>query len=142
MNSDSFSSFKKNKFQNYLKDPRKLIDLFSRNKKEIITWVGFAFLAYCIYIFFASGDFSFIFTLSSLVQMFGLVLLVFKIYSTKSVSGLSKNSIICYVILFFPKVLTLTFYEGYLPYDSSGDVIYRIAEWISFICSAATLYFF
>lgn len=74
--------------------------------------------------------------------MFGLILLVFKVYSTKSVSGISKNSIICYTILFFPKVLTLTFYEGYLPYDSTGDFFYRLAEWISFFCSLATLYFF
>ena len=50
---------------------------------------------------------------------------------TKSLAGLSMNSIICYGICLFSRVMSITFYEGYLPYDSSGEFIYIISEYVS-----------
>jgi hypothetical protein len=66
--------------------------------------------------------------------MFGFLLLALKVYSTGSISGLSKNSVICYLICFFFRVTAISLYDGYLPYDASGDFIYRLSEWVSLVC--------
>lgn len=118
-------------FSDFLKDPRKLMKLVKENKKGLGLWLSFGFIVYAIFSFFSSGDFSFTMTLGSLVQMFGFLLLALKVYSTGSISGLSKNSVICYLICLIFRVYAITVYDGYLPYDASGDLIYRLAEWVS-----------
>lgn len=72
--------------------------------------------------------------------MFGFLLLALKTYTSKSVSGISKNSIICYTVCLFSRLVSILFYDGYLPYDASGDIIYRITEVIAFICCVFVLY--
>jgi len=64
-----------------------------------------------------------------------------RVYTSRSVSGLSKNSIICYTICLGFRLLSLTRYDGYLPYDSTGDFIYRLAETLSFVFCGIVLYF-
>ena len=79
-------------------------------------------------------------TLGSLVQMFGFLLLALKVYSTGSISGLSKNSVKCYLICLGFRVTAILLYDGYLPFDSSGDFIYRLSEVISLLSCSFVLY--
>jgi len=72
--------------------------------------------------------------------MFGFLLIAFKAYSTRSVSGFSKNTIICYTITLFSRLVSILLYDGYLPYDSSGDFIYRVTEFVAFVSCAFVLY--
>ena len=72
--------------------------------------------------------------------MFGYLLLALKSYSTGSVSGLSLNSVKCSTLCLFSRLVSIIFWDGYLPYDATGDFIYRVAECISFGCSALVLY--
>jgi hypothetical protein len=124
----------------YIKDPRRLMRVMQRNKKGLIAWLLFFSVAYAIFSFSSSRDFSFTLTLGSLVSMFGFFLLALKVYSTGSVSGLSLNSVKCSTLCLFSRLLSISFYEGYLPYDATGDFIYRLAEYASFACSALVLY--
>jgi len=57
-----------------LKNPRKVQLFLKNNKKEIIAWSTIALIAFFVYKFFSSGDFSFLMTLASLVQTFGFLL--------------------------------------------------------------------
>lgn len=72
--------------------------------------------------------------------MFGFLLIAFKTTSSKSVGGISKNTIICYTICLVSRLTSILFFDGYLPYDASGDFVYRLAEIISFVCCAYVLY--
>jgi ER lumen protein retaining receptor len=66
--------------------------------------------------------------------------LALKVYSTGSISGLSKNSIICYLICLVFRSLAIFLFDGYLPYDSTGDFIYRISEYVSLFSCAFVYY--
>ena len=59
---------------------------------------------------------------------------------TKSLAGLSMNSIICYGICLFSRIMAITFYDGYLPEDMTGDYIYRISEYLSFFTCVFVIY--
>jgi len=94
-----------------------------------------------VFWFFSSWDFSFILTLSTLVQAFGFILLTLKVSRAKSISGLSRNTLVCYAICLFARLSSILVYEGYLPYDSTGDFIYRACEIATFASCGILLYF-
>ena len=126
-----------------LTDPKKLKGFMLRNKKDLMYWVRWnvikgIFVGSLIMIYFliSDGDFSFCFTLSGAVQMFGFLVIAIKVKMSGSASGLSMNTFICYIFVFFFRLCSILFFEGYLPYDPTGDFIYRINEVISLgLCS-------
>lgn len=65
--------------------------------------------------------------------MFGFLVITIKVKMSRSASGLSLNTFICYIFAFFFRLCSILFFEGYLPYDPTGDFIYRINEVISFV---------
>jgi hypothetical protein len=117
-----------NKAKSILTDPEKLQHFMKRNRKELMYWVFLMVGIVVIYSLFSEGDFSFLLTLSGIIQMFGFFIIAMSCYTNRSVSGLSKQTILCYAISFAAKCISILFYEGYLPYDSSGDFIYRLVE--------------
>jgi len=72
--------------------------------------------------------------------MFGFFLIALKVQNSQSVSGLSLHMAICYTVSFFARLCSIMKYEGYLPYDSSGDFIYRIGEILAFILAGTLVY--
>ena len=42
--------------------------------------------------------------------------------------GVSRKTLIMYVFVFLPRLVSIVRHEGYLPYDRSGDFIYHVAE--------------
>ena len=69
----------------------------------------------------SDGDFSFLLTLGSLTRLFGFSLLLLRVVVEKSCAGLSLKTLQCYALVFACRLSSILFYEGYLPYDSSGD---------------------
>ena len=121
----------------------------------------FFLIIFIVYFFISSGDFSFFLTLSGFVQLFGFSVILTKIYQTRTVSGLSKNTIILYMILLFFRSLSCLIFEGlakffnfyafiylysmkllkirYIPLDRTGDWFYQIVEISSFVIAAGNL---
>lgn len=104
-------------------------------KQDAISWGVLAAIILVTYMFFSDGQFSLIFTLAGTVQAFGFALIVLKIRRSRSVAGLSKETFICYTIIFAIRSIIFIFYkvidlaiQGYLPFDSSGDTIFKIQE--------------
>merc|ERR1719316_434455 len=91
---------------------------------------GEAFFATAFTIFwvFSSGDFSFLLTLSSLVSMFSFLMVAGTIQQTQSVAGVSVKMMECYIIVFFCRLCAIIPFEGYLPFDKSGDWLYQVCE--------------
>eukprot|EP01017_Pseudomicrothorax_dubius_P043934 TRINITY_DN7384_c0_g1_i1.p1 TRINITY_DN7384_c0_g1~~TRINITY_DN7384_c0_g1_i1.p1 ORF type:complete len:286 (-),score=63.22 TRINITY_DN7384_c0_g1_i1:142-999(-) len=124
-----------------LTDPVKLQLWIKRNIKELSYWVGFIAFILVVYFALSSKDFSFFLTVSGAVQMFGFLIMSFRVFSTRNVSGLSLHTFICCLISFVARLCSILKYEGYLPYDASGDWFYQVVELISFSLSALMVFF-
>lgn len=69
--------------------------------------------------------------MGSLVQLFAFITLGFKILKTQSVMGISLQTLQCYACVYFARSLSVLFFQGYLPYDKSGDWLYQFCEVVS-----------
>lgn len=109
-------------------DPEKR-KVFLRNNRFYLIAYGTALAGvWFVFHFISDKDFSFLLTLGSLVRLFGFVLLLAHALNDGSVSGISLKTIQLYVIVFACRLLSVMLYEGYLPYDSSGDWLYQVVE--------------
>lgn len=96
-----------------LTNPEKFKYFMTKNQKEVTNWGIFISAILFIYFFFSSGDFSFFLTLSGFIQLFGFSIILTKIYQTRTVSGVSKNSMILYTVLLFFRTVSCLIFEGY-----------------------------
>lgn len=95
-------------------------------------WVGFAVVVFIVFWLFSSGDFSFLLTCSSLVSTFSFVLVAVKIENARSVKGASLRMMECYMLVLLGRLCAIVPFEGYLPFDKSGDWFYQFCEAIAF----------
>jgi len=103
-------------------------------------WGGFALFALGIWFMFSSGDFSFLLTLSSLLSMFSFLLVIVKIESARSVKGVSLKMMECYILVFIGRLCAIVPFEGYLPFDKSGDWLYQLCEFGGLCLSSYIVY--
>merc|ERR1719230_2155357 len=89
---------------------------------------------------FSDQDFSAVLTLSAAVQCFGLLILLYKVHSTKTVSGLSARSLEVYVLFFLARLGSSLFKNGYIPVDRSGDWVYQTTDIASLLMILNLLY--
>lgn len=122
-------------FKGSIKDGGRLKSLL--NRKEAKYWVLLSMTLGIIYGVVSDGEFSFALTLSVCMQTFAVALLVLKIVSTRDVYGLSQDTLICLALVLVSRLSSTLFFEGYLPYDSSGDWLYQSLE---VLCLALVLY--
>jgi hypothetical protein len=81
------------------------------NREVVLSWGSLLAVVLFIYYQFSSGQFSFIFTLAGTVQTFGFALIVLKIRKSRSVAGLSRETFICYTVVFALRSLLFQFYK-------------------------------
>ncbi len=74
------------------------------------------------------------------MRCFGLGLLNYRIWSTKSASGISMKTLQLYVITFLFRLLSIFRHQGYLPYDKTGDWFYHVVETFAFISVCFAIY--
>merc|ERR1719401_833478 len=89
---------------------------------------------------FSSGDFSFLLTLSSIVSVFSFFMVAMTIESTKSVKGVSLKMMECYIAVFLCRLTAIIPYEGYLPFDKSGDWLYQVCEAFGLCLAGSIVY--
>lgn len=104
-----------------------------KNSGNLLLYFGLIVGIFIFYHAMSDGDFSFLLTLGSVIRTFAFGLLLAKIISTKSVNGVSLKMIELYVVVFACRLASILFYEGYLPFDSSGDYLYRGMEIAGFL---------
>ena len=69
-------------------------------KEDGVSWTILAIIVMILYFVFSDGKFSIIFTLAGTVQTFGFALIVLKIRRSRSVTGLSRETFLCYTVIF------------------------------------------
>ena len=107
----------------------------------IISWFGLCVLALVFYHLLSDGDFSFLLTLGSVVRMFAFFILLIKLYS-EGPEGVSGKTLLLYLVAFVSRLSSILQFEGYLPYDSSGDWLYQLIEVTAMLFVCAAIYFF
>jgi hypothetical protein len=68
------------------------------------------------------------------------MLLNFRMWSQKTVKGISVKTLELYLIVFITRLLSITRHQGYLPYDKTGDWLYHFVEIISLAFVGLALY--
>ena len=129
------------KVKKIVSDPQNLMFELQKKKKDVLMWIAFIILSILIYLFLSGGNFSFIYILSALTQTFSLFIIVYKVYFYQNTSGISLNSMICYLILISSRLTSTLFYYGYLPADSSGDWFYQLCEITSVVLVIIIIFF-
>jgi len=122
------------------KDPEKM-KLLLRNvsgTQGFKVWGSLAATAITVFWVFSSGDFSFLLTLSSLISMFSFLMVAMAIEQGKSVAGVSQKMMECYLVVFFFRLFAIIPFEGYLPFDKSGDWLYQLCEAVA-LCFAGSI---
>eukprot|EP01071_Lankesteria_metandrocarpae_P001263 Lankesteria_metandrocarpae@DN1423_c0_g1_i1.p1 len=123
-----------------LTDKEKAKQLFTTYKTGWQAWGLFSAIVCVIFFVFSDGDFSFLLTLSSLIGMFSFVMVLYKLESAKSAKGISLVMIECYVIVLAFRLFSIIPFEGYLPYDRSGDWLYQATEAVSCLLAGTIMY--
>jgi hypothetical protein len=125
-----------------LKDPEKAKILWRNlsGTQGFKSWGGLTAAVVCIFWVFSSGDFSFLLTLSSLTSMFSFLMVAIAIETNKSVAGVSLKMMECYIIVFFARLIAIIPFEGYLPFDKSGDWLYQLCEAVGLCLAGSIVY--
>ena len=111
-----------------------------RNKDDLIFWSSFISCTALLVWLFSDFDFSVLLTLSSLTSMFAFLMAANKILNQRHSVGVSLKMFECYAIVHSSRLLAILPFEGYLPYDSSGDWLYQSVEFLSLLLSCFIVY--
>jgi len=112
----------------------------AKYKANMIIYTCLSVLLLWAWHFVSDGDFSFLMTLGSFFLAFAFVVLIFKVYTQKSAAGVSLKTLVLYAIVFFFRLCSILIYEGYLPFDKSGDWLYQVVEVSSLLLVGAAIY--
>lgn len=123
-----------------VKNREKLMKWLSTHQTSVQAWTGMFFVVFLVYHLFSDGDFSFLMTMSSLISTFSFLMVLYKIESTRSCAGVSLKMMECYVGLIFFRLCSIIPFEGYLPYDRSGDWLYQTLEALSLLLAGLVVY--
>merc|ERR1719454_579136 len=84
--------------------------------------------------------FSFVLFVGSAIQFLAFISLLLKIRATKSVVGVSSQSMMLFAVGLAARVFSTTFEEGYLPADKSGDWMIQLLDSASLLVVLVMLY--
>lgn len=123
-----------------VKNREKLMQWLNTHQASVQAWTGLFMVLFLIYHLFSDGDFSFLMTVSSLISTFSFLMVLYKLEINKSCAGVSLKMFELYVLLIFSRLCSIVPYEGYLPYDRSGDWLYQTLEALSLLLSIVVVY--
>lgn len=102
--------------------------LWLKYRFSIIVYFVIAVVVMFVYHFLSDGDFSFLMTLGSIMTMASFGVLIAKVVVNRTVSGISLKTLQAFAIVSAARLSSILVYEGYLPFDKSGDWFYQFCE--------------
>jgi hypothetical protein len=106
----------------------------------ILLYVAFVAAALYTYHVIAEQEFSAFLTLSALCQCLAFSLLGIQMLSTDTVAGISAKTLWLDAFAVAGRLSSTLFFEGYLPYDQTGDWMYQALDVISLAMVLCVLY--
>lgn len=128
------------RFLTVIRDTEKIQRFVEANKEAIKFWVPFSLIAIVLFWLFSDWDFSLFLTTSSLTSMFAFLMVALKMETNRSARGVSLKMFECYLVLIVCRLCSIIPFEGYLPYDRSGDWLYQTFETISLLLVGVIVY--
>jgi hypothetical protein len=104
-----------------------------KNREDVSFWGVFLTLSAILMYLFSDWDFSVLLTLSSILSFFAFLTVAVKIEVSHSIKGVSLKMFEAYLVVYLFRLFAILPYDGYLPYDRSGDWLYQSIELMSFI---------
>lgn len=129
------------KVKDMISDPNNIMFELKKKKKDLIFWFSLVIFMAVIYFTLSSGEFSFILVLASIIQMASFFIIAQKVYNYNNSSGLSLNTMICYLLVMLGRLSSTLFYNGYLPSDEAGDWFYQVCEVFSLVLVVVNIFF-
>ena len=126
------------KVMNMTQDPQILKLEIRKRKKDLIFWGTSIMAILIIFIFLCSKDSSVYLTLSSLTQMLAFIIILLKVTNFENCSGLSVNSIICFIIMLVCRSVVILFFS--LDLYVANSFFYFLSEFASLIICCYLLY--
>jgi len=118
----------------------KMEKFIEEHKSTILLWGPVTVTTLFVFFLMSDRDFSFLMTFSSLISFFSFLMVAIKIESSKSVAGVSLTMIDCYLLITGARLFAIVPFEGYLPYDRSGDWLYQLIETFIFLTVGTIVY--
>ena len=115
-------------------DAQKGLTSFARQTTNLYLLGGMLTVSLVVFMLLSSGDFSFLLTFAALWRCFGLGVLNFKIWTSKSAKSVSVKTLELYGFVFVARLLSIMRHQGYLPFDKTGDWFYHFVEFLSLGC--------
>lgn len=129
------------KVKDFISDPQNIAYELKKKKKDVIFWVILLVTSLIIFLCLSDKEFSFFMVLSAIFQMSSFIIVTMQVYNYQNASGISLNSMICYMIVLLCRLSSTLFYNGYLPADTTGDWFYQLCEIVSVIAVALLIVF-
>merc|ERR1711976_357238 len=79
-------------------------------------------------------------TFGSACTCFAFAALVYRVWSQKSVAGISLKTLGLYSIVYIARLFSILRFQGYLPYDRSGDWLYQLLEASSLVLCGVSIF--
>ncbi len=79
-------------------------------------------------------------TYAALTRCFGFILLNARMFIKGHAKSVSLKTLQLYAVVFAMRLLSIIGYEGYLPYDRSGDFVYHVTEGASFVLAISGIF--
>jgi len=117
----------------------KIHTLLREHRATVAVWMLLPVLLFGTYHLFSDGDFSFLLTVGAIVRAFSFILLGIKMLTEKTARDISQKALIVYVVAYAARLSAIMIHQGYLPFDRSGDHVYKIAEFTSFVMAGFCL---
>jgi hypothetical protein len=126
----------------FISDREKIRQFVLQNQTNLKVWGMFCVVMVLVFCFFSDGDFSFLLTLSAMLSMFSFLMVVVSIVvSDKHCAGVSLKMNECYLLVSIARLSSILCFEGYLPFDRSGDWVYKLLEILNCVFTAIVVYF-
>jgi hypothetical protein len=87
-----------------------------------------------------TDGYSFFLFLGATVQAMGVLSLCLKVKGTRSVEGLSSQSLLLFTISVASRLVCTMVFDGYLSADNTGDILYQMADLFTLVCLSYLLY--
>lgn len=125
----------------FINHPEELKYELRKRRRGIIFWIIVFIIIFLLYIFVnrkrRSGYFQ---TLASATQLLSFIIIIIKVHQSKSVSGLSANTMICYCILLFARLTSTIPYNDYTPKNNYSHGFYQSIEIFSLLLCGYILF--
>jgi hypothetical protein len=129
--------------KNMIKDKNTFMFEFRKNKKDFIFWGLAIFITLTIFIFIFNKEIGVLQTLSSIIKTLSFIIILLKVINYQNCSGLSLNSLICYIIAFGCRKFVSSFWAVRLrglEIDYINSTFNSISEFASLLICIALVY--